>query len=49
MSRLSNDAEIGDDDPAVVSTIEILSVAVSNEPAFMQEKEARSSGGIPSQ
>ena len=38
-----------DYDPAVVSTVEILSVAGSDVPIFKQEKEARSSGGIPSQ
>ncbi|MBN2229753.1 MAG: transposase [Candidatus Thorarchaeota archaeon] len=39
----------GDDDPAVENTVEILSVARSDAPALEQEKEARSSGGIPSQ
>ena len=37
-----------DNDLAVVSTVETLVVAGSDEPAFKQEKEARSSGGIPS-
>jgi len=37
-----------DNDPAVASTVETLSVAGSDAPAFKQEKEARSSGGIPS-
>jgi len=37
-----------DDDPAVVRTVETLSVAGSDAPAVAQEKEARSSGGIPS-
>ncbi len=37
-----------DYDPAVVRTVEILSVAGSDESAFKQEEEARSSGGIPS-
>jgi len=35
-----------DNDPAVVKTMETLSVAGSDVPAFKQEKEARSSGGI---
>ncbi len=38
-----------DNDPAVVRTVETLSVAGSDASAFKQEKEARSSGGIPSQ
>jgi len=38
-----------DNDPAVESTVETLSVAGSDTPVFIQEKEARSSGGIPSQ
>jgi len=37
-----------DNDPAVVRTVETLSVAGSDAPALKQEKEARSSGGIPS-
>ncbi len=37
-----------DNDPAVVRTVETLSVAGSDVPACKQEKEARSSGGIPS-
>ncbi len=37
-----------DDDPAVVSTVEKLSVVGSDAPTVKQEKEARSSGGIPS-
>ena len=37
-----------DNDPAVVRTVETLSVAGSDVPAHKQEKEARSSGGIPS-
>ena len=36
-----------DDDPAVVSTVETLSVVGSDEPTSKQEKETRSSGGIP--
>ncbi len=38
-----------DNDPAVVRTVETLSVAGSDVLAIKQEKEARSSGGIPSQ
>ncbi len=38
-----------DNDHAVVRTVETLSVAESDVSAFKQEKEARSSGGIPSQ
>jgi len=37
-----------DNDPAVVRTVETLSVAGSDVPVVKQEKEARSSGGIPS-
>ncbi len=37
-----------DNDPAVVRTVETLSVAGSEAPAIKQEKEVRSSGGIPS-
>ncbi len=38
-----------DNDPAVVRTVETLSVTGSDVPVLKQEKEARSSGGIPSQ
>jgi hypothetical protein len=38
----------GDNDPAVVRTVETLSVVGSDDPITGQEKEARSSGGIPS-
>ena len=41
-------SEKGDNDPAVVRTVETLVVAGSDVPALKQEKEARSSGGIPS-
>jgi len=42
--------EIGesDNDPAVAKTVETLSVAGSDASVFKQEKEASSSGGIPS-
>ena len=42
-------SRLSDNDPAVVRTVETLSVTGSDAPAFKQEKEARSSGGIPSQ
>jgi transposase len=38
-----------DDDPAVGSTVETLTVAESDDSALKQEKETRSVGGIPSQ
>ncbi|MGY5860651.1 MAG: hypothetical protein RTU63_14880, partial [Candidatus Thorarchaeota archaeon] len=37
-----------DNDPAVVRTMETLTVAGSDASVFKQEKEAKSSGGIPS-
>ncbi len=45
----SDEAGKGDDDPAVVRTVETLSVAGSDGSASRQEKKARSGGGIPSQ
>jgi predicted nuclease with RNAse H fold len=44
----SDDVEKGDDDPAVVRTVENLTVTGSDAPVLKQEREARSSGGIPS-
>lgn len=44
----SDDTGRSDDDPAVVSTMDILSVAGSDGPAIAQEKEARSTGGATS-
>jgi len=41
-------ARMSDNDPAVVRTVESFSVAGSDAPASVQEKETRSSGGIPS-
>ena len=38
-----------DNDPVVVKTVETLSVVGIDAPVIKQEKEARSSGGIPSQ
>ncbi len=45
----SDGAGESDNDPAVVRTVEMLSVAGSDAPTIKQKKEARSSGGIPSQ
>jgi len=42
-------SKMSDNDPAVVRTVETLSVAGSDASVGKQEKEARSSGGIPSQ
>jgi len=44
----SDGANKSDNDPAVVKTVETLSVTGSDVPVYKQEKEARSSGGIPS-
>ncbi len=41
-------SKMSDNDPAVVRTVENLSVAGSDDSVGKQEKEARSSGGIPS-
>jgi hypothetical protein len=41
-------ARLSDNDPAVVKTVEMLSVVGSDVPILTQKKEARSSGGIPS-
>ncbi len=49
LTSFSDGAGESDNDPAVVRTVETLSVAGNDEPAFKQEKEARSSGGIISQ
>ncbi len=43
-----DEAGKSDHDPAVVRTVESFSVAGGDVPASVQEKEARSSGGIPS-
>jgi hypothetical protein len=42
-------SEKSDNDPAVVRPVETLTVTGSDDPVSKQEKEARSSGGIPSQ
>jgi hypothetical protein len=44
----SDDTERSDNDPAVVNTMEILSVVGRDDPAIAQEKEARSTGGTRS-
>ncbi|MGY5855818.1 MAG: transposase [Candidatus Thorarchaeota archaeon] len=49
LSSFSDEAIESDDDPAVASTMENLSVVGSDAPTLKQEKEARSSGGIPFQ
>ncbi|MHA1882906.1 MAG: zinc ribbon domain-containing protein [Candidatus Thorarchaeota archaeon] len=41
-------AKVSDNDPAVVRTVETLSVAGSDTPAIAQEEEARTVGGTPS-
>ena len=49
LASFSDEASESDNDPAVVRTVETLSVTGSDVPVVKQEKEARSSGGIPSQ
>ena len=49
LASFSDEASESDNDPAVVKTVETLSVTGSDAPVLEQEKEARSSGGIPSQ
>ncbi|MHA1614722.1 MAG: zinc ribbon domain-containing protein [Candidatus Thorarchaeota archaeon] len=48
LSSFSDGTGESDNDPAVVRTVETLSVVGSDVPTSVQEKEARSSGGIPS-
>ena len=48
-TSFSDGASKSDNDPAVVRTVETLAVVGSDVPTSRQEKEARSSGGIPSQ
>ncbi len=43
-----DESKMSDNDHAVVRTVETLTVAGSGVPVLKQEKEARSSGGIPS-
>ncbi|MBY8999129.1 MAG: hypothetical protein KGD60_15535, partial [Candidatus Thorarchaeota archaeon] len=44
-----DEAKGSDNDPAVVRTVETLSVVGSDTPIITQEKEARTTGGTPSQ
>ena len=48
LACFSDEAIKSDNDPAVVRTVETLSLVGSDVPTQTQEKEARSSGGIPS-
>jgi len=48
LASFSDEAGKSDNDPAVIKTMEILSVTGSDASVVQQEKEARSSGGIPS-
>ncbi len=48
-ARFGDEPSRSDNDPAVARTVEMLSVAGSDVPAQTQEKEARTTGGIPSQ
>ena len=48
LASFSDGTGKSDNDPVVVRTVETLAVAGSDAPVFKQEKEARSSGGIPS-
>ena len=43
-----DEIESSDNDPAVVRTVETLSVAGSDNPVEVQEEEARTVGGTPS-
>lgn len=45
---LGDEAEMSDNDPAAVRTVETLSVVGTDTPTSPQEKEARSAGGTPS-
>ncbi|NHI83302.1 MAG: hypothetical protein EAX81_03250 [Candidatus Thorarchaeota archaeon] len=49
LTSFSDDTEKSDHDPAMERTVEKLSVAGSDAARIRQEKEVRSSGGIPSQ
>jgi len=48
LTSFSDGTGESDNDPAVVRTVENFSVAGSDDSVGKQEKEARSSGGIPS-
>ncbi|MHA3963525.1 MAG: hypothetical protein AM325_008285 [Candidatus Thorarchaeota archaeon SMTZ1-45] len=44
--RFGDELGMSDDDPVVVRTVETLSVVEGDDSTLVQEKEARSSGGI---
>ena len=48
LHSIIDDGGTGDNDPAVVNTVETLTVVGSDDPALVQEKEVRSVGGIQS-
>jgi hypothetical protein len=48
LNSFSDGTGESDNDPAVVRTVETLSVVGCDVPTSVQEKEVRSSGGIPS-
>ncbi len=48
IAAFSNEVGESDNDPAVVRTVETLTVVGSDVPTSGQEKEAKTSGGIPS-
>ena len=48
LSDFGDKIEMSDNDPAVVRTVENLSVAGSDTPALVQKKETRTVGGTPS-
>ncbi|MHA1636483.1 MAG: hypothetical protein ACTSUB_00565 [Candidatus Thorarchaeota archaeon] len=48
LSDFGDKIEMSDNDPAVVRTVEALSVVGSDAPTRTQEEEARTIGGTPS-
>jgi hypothetical protein len=48
LASFSDEPSGSDKNPAVVRTVETLTVFGSDDPTSVQEKEAKSSGGIPS-
>ncbi|MHA2395580.1 MAG: hypothetical protein ACXAC0_02685 [Candidatus Thorarchaeota archaeon] len=48
LASFGDESSESDNDPAVVRNVEKLTVAGCDAPVSVQEKEARSSGGIPS-
>ncbi|MCK4483607.1 MAG: hypothetical protein KAU89_02195, partial [Candidatus Thorarchaeota archaeon] len=48
LSNFSDESGMGDNDPAVVRTVENLSIVGPDTPTLRQKEEARSVGGIPS-